>query len=87
LSDFEIAIGKVKNGKVVLKAGRHKEGTAIRAFLFEDVPVRVTEEQREWLLLSIASGVVDDGKDASEVLDEIIRDMEREDLDSSRKDR
>lgn len=87
MSDFEIAIGKVKNGKIILKAGRYKEGSAIRAFLFQDVPVRLTEEEREMLLLSIASGVVDDGKDASEVLEEIVRDLEREDSDSKPNDR
>lgn len=74
---FELEVGKVKDGKVVFDA-KWPDGTSVKAIIFEEVPVQISDELREELLLSIASGEIGDGKDAFESLDEILRELDAE---------
>lgn len=78
MSRFSIEVACVKNGQLILDAHKWSDGTPVRAFLFEDIPVQISEAEREMLLMSIASGVVEDGRDAEDVLNDMIKELEAE---------
>lgn len=69
----KVTSARVVNGKIELDVPEAVDGSTIQAVILNQVPYRLTDEEREMLAESIASGEVDDGRDAFEALDALIK--------------
>ena len=65
-----LATGRVTNGKVEVEVPGMAEGAEVTAWITDQMPVRLSAEERAALLESLASGIVEDGRDAADALDD-----------------
>jgi len=68
-----VAESRIVNGKVELEVPGGTEGATVTvsAVISEEQPVVITEDEKRWLLASIASGEADNGRDFLEILNEM----------------
>lgn len=69
---MKFASTRVVNGKAEFELPDIEEGSEVSGLFFNRTLVRVTDEERQMLLESLDSGLVDDGRDALAVVEELI---------------